>query len=297
MPTSFIALLDDISSTLENVTSMTKVTTKTTLTVISDDIAVSAGQVEGAFPPHKEIDVVFKIAKASLKNKALLVPLALLISSYAAFTIPFILIICGTYLCYEGAKNIYNSQNKENKTEPQIEQLNAASSELGRIKKSIRLDMLLSIEIMALALSTVAGYPIIDQAITLTIIALMIVFIVYGTVLFLLRLDDAGISLLKDKRPAPLAKAKRRIGKFLLNLAPKLMRAIAIIGTTALLLVGGGIFTHNIEALANGLKEVQIIKESLVIATIADILAGLIAGTIVLFVKQVITNLRDLYRN
>ena len=248
MATSLLMLLDDIASVLDDVATMTKVAAKQTAGVLGDDLALNAKQVTGV-DPTRELAVVWAVAKGSAVNKAILVPAALLISWLVPWAIPPLLIVGGAFLCYEGAEKILHAlahRGAHGGGHDAVHPPAATGGETERTKigGAIRTDFILSAEIMAIALSEVSANPILTQAITLAIVAIAITAGVYGVVALIVKADDVGLHL--AKRDAALARA---IGRGLVKGVPVVMRALAVIGTAAMIWVGGGILVHGMETL------------------------------------------------
>lgn len=233
---SLLTLLDDIASTLDDVAVMTKIAAKKTIGVVGDDLAVNAEQVTGS-TADRELPIVLKVATGSLINKAILVPLALLISAVAPWLIAPMLIIGGAYLSFEGVEKVLdffqhkNHQHTDNQT--------ATFNEKERIKGAIRTDFVLSTEIIVIALGVISG-SLLEKTMALTIIAILMTVGVYGVVACIVKIDDVGLWLIK-KPTAPL----RLIGKSLVSIMPYLMKSLTVIGTIAMLMVGGSILLHN----------------------------------------------------
>jgi predicted DNA repair protein MutK len=250
--TSLIALIDDIATILDDVAVMTKVAAKKTAGVLGDDLALNAQQVTGV-SAEREIPVVWAVAKGSLKNKAILVPAAILISLFLPWAITPLLMIGGAYLCFEGAEKLVHKfiHSKEEINEHHAAELNAVKDlnvdlvefEKKKIKGAIRTDFILSAEIIAITLGTTADASLLTQAAVLTVIALVMTIGVYGLVGGLVKIDDLGLHLFQAEGASSL---KRNIGSMLLSLAPKLMKFLSIAGTIAMFLVGGGILVHGI---------------------------------------------------
>lgn len=242
---SLLTLIDDIASLLDDVSLMTKMAAKKTAGVLGDDLALNAQQVSGV-KADREIPVVWKVAKGSFINKAILVPLALLISAFAPWAITPLLMIGGAYLCYEGFEKVYHSlmhrkgAEAEEKAELDTSE-DVAVYEQRKIKGAIRTDFVLSAEIIAITLGTVAGATFSQQVIVLCGIAIVMTVGVYGIVAGIVKLDDLGFYLAR-KRSA-LAQS---LGRGIVSAAPYLMKTLSVVGTLAMFMVGGGILTHGL---------------------------------------------------
>ena len=249
---SFFALLDDIATLLDDVALMSKAATKKTAGVLSDDLALNANQVSGV-NPDRELPVVWAVAKGSLLNKVILVPIALLISFFIPWLIPPLLMIGGAYLCFEGMEKVWSiffhaPEEKQRKKERRQAETKEAllAVEQQKIKGAIRTDFILSAEIIVISLEVMQQYTVLKQCIALSIVAIGITVAVYGIVALIVKVDDLGIYLKTlGKKWASL------IGQALLWFAPQLMKALSFFGTIAMFLVGGGIWFHAIEVLHN----------------------------------------------
>ncbi len=244
---SLLALLDDIASVLDDVALMTKAASKKTAGVLGDDIALNAQQVSGVVA-KRELPVVWAVAKGSLWNKLILVPLALAISAFLPVAITPLLMLGGIYLCYEGVEKILHSLFHANdrahldRPSPDAEPSRpAATPEQAKIKGAIRTDFILSAEIIAITLGTVATAEFMTQAVVVAAIALIMTVGVYGFVACVVKLDDLGLYL-SQRQVGALAAT----GRGILRMAPYLMKGLSIVGTIAMFLVGGGILAHGL---------------------------------------------------
>jgi predicted DNA repair protein MutK len=264
MPTgSLLALLDDVTSILDDVSAMTKVAAQKTAGVLGDDLALNAQQVSGV-KAERELPVVFAVARGSLVNKAILVPSALAVSAFVPFLVTPLLMLGGVYLCFEGAEKIAHKlfhgapqQDKgaevaANSVEEQaVHDLSAhaepdgetdhVASEKEKVRGAIRTDFILSAEIVTIALGTVAEEPFLTRLLVLSGIGLVMTVGVYGFVACIVKLDDVGLYLARSP-----SKLRRGFGLGLVHLAPYLMRVLTVVGTVAMFLVGGGILGHGI---------------------------------------------------
>lgn len=242
---SFFALLDDIAALLDDISLMSKVAAKKTASVLSDDLAVNAEQVTG-MKADRELPVVWAVFKGSLVNKAILVPCALLLSAFLPWLIKWLLMAGGVYLCYEGFEAIkdklFGGSHKveagDVKPLPKTKE-ELAAYEKRKTKGAIRTDFILSAEITIITLNVVSSAPLLQQIITLIFISVAMTVGVYGLVAGIVRLDDAGLALLKSKSERGIGAVLRKIGGVLVASAPVLMKALSWIGTVAMFLVGG----------------------------------------------------------
>lgn len=294
---SLFTLLDDISTLLDDVATMTKVATQKTAGVLGDDLALNAEQVTGV-AAERELPVVWAVFKGSAKNKLVIVPAALAISAVAPWAITPILMLGGAFLCFEGFEKVthkllhrhedeeVHAQRKQALADPAVDMV---AFEKERIRGAIRTDFVLSAEIIAIALGTVAAAPFITRVGVLTAIATIVTVGVYGLVAGIVKLDDVGMAL--RRRASAGAKA---LGGAILRAAPYLMKALSIAGTVAMFLVGGGILVHGIAPLhhwAQGLEGGGGVMGWLGPMLINGI-TGLVAGGILLAVVSLVQRLR-----
>lgn len=237
MATSLLALLDDIATTLDDIAAMTKVATKKTAGVLGDDLAVNAEQVAGV-AADRELPVVWAVAVGSLKNKAILVPAALIVSGLAPWAVAPLLMVGGAFLCFEAAEKVLEKFFHKHQQAPSDTQV---VNEAEKIKGAVRTDFILSAEIIVISLGTVADQSLFRQAMVLVGISLVMTVGVYGFVAAIVKLDDVGLYLSRTK-----LSVQRATGRFLLWFAPYLMRGLGIAGTVAMFLVGGGILAHQL---------------------------------------------------
>ena len=275
MTGGFFALLDDISVLLDDTAAMTKVAAKNTAGVLGDDLAVNAEKASG-FNASREIPVLWAITKGSLLNKLMILPVAFLLSAYASWLIVPILLLGATYLSFEGAEKVWEwivgAQHPEQQahTAPQTPE-ELLSAEKAKISSAVRTDFILSIEIVVIALGAVTGQPLLNQIIAVSIVALLATVGVYGIVTLLVRLDDIGLGIIKRSAPDGLG---ARFGQLLVAALPRIVKFLSIVGVIAMLLVGGGIFIHNIAYLHHLFAHWPILS--------AELVVGWIIGTIVL---------------
>lgn len=291
---SLLALLDDIAAVLDDVAVMTKLATKKTAGVLGDDLALNAQQVAGV-RAERELPVVWAVARGSLLNKLILVPAALAISAFMPVLITPLLMLGGVFLCYEGVEKLahrfLHAQPEEAAHRAQHvqalvdESVDLLALEREKIRGAIRTDFILSAEIIAITLGTVAEASFGLQATVLSSIALLMTVGVYGLVAGIVKLDDAGLHL--SRRPQPAFAA---LGRGLLALAPVLMKFLSIAGTAAMFLVGGGILTHGVAALHHlAAAAAQAVTGwpmgavlAVVVPLLVDALTGIVAGALAL---------------
>ncbi|MFA7554256.1 MAG: DUF808 domain-containing protein [Spongiibacteraceae bacterium] len=273
-----LALLDDIATLLDDVAVLTKVAAKKTAGVLGDDLALNAEQVSGV-KAERELPVVWAVAKGSALNKLILVPVALAMSAFAPWLITPFLMLGGTYLCYEGFEKIAHKllHSAADDTEAHRQILAAAQDpvvdivafERKKVKGAIRTDLVLSAEVVVIALGTVQHQPFQQQVVVVSLIAAVITVGVYGTVAGIVKLDDAGLYLMQSQTANMWGQFKRWFGRGLLAACPYLMKTLTVAGTAAMFLVGGGIILHGFPA-AHGVIE-QILTWTEQTAIIASI--------------------------
>jgi len=246
--------LDDVAAiaklaaaSLDDVTAAAGKAGSKAVGVVVDDAAVTPGYAMG-FTPERELPIVWKIALGSLRNKFLfLLPGALLLSAFAPWAVTPILMLGGAYLCFEATEKIFEAIAKTAGDEddtPHVEELAQSSAEVEaqKVAGAIRTDLILSGEIMAIALATVADRPFAIQAGALVVVSLALTAAVYGVVGLIVKMDDVGVHL--AKRGSALS---RGIGRGLVKSMPHLMQGLSVVGTAAMLWVGGGIIVHGLE--------------------------------------------------
>ncbi len=252
MPTGLVALLDDVAAiakvaaaSLDDIGAAAARAGTKSAGVVIDDAAVTPTYVTG-FHPSRELPMIWKIAKGSIKNKLLfLLPAAVLLGQFAPFLIPVILIIGGLFLCYEAAEKVLEWLHIDESTkhdEPAIVEGEGREEEM--TAGAIRTDFILSAEIMAIALSEVTDEVWWQQGIILALIGVVITVVVYGAVAIIVKMDDVGLHLATEKDGALAS-----FGRGLVNFMPKLLTAISIIGTLAMAWVGGGLLVQSVAEL------------------------------------------------
>lgn len=247
---SLLALLDDIATNLDDIAAMTKIAAKKTSGVLGDDLALNAEQVSG-IAAHRELPVVWAVAKGSFVNKLILIPAALAISQFVPWLITPLLMLGGAYLCFEGFEKVYEKFfHKHDPATVEVAETGHTSLEeleKEKIKGAVKTDFVLSAEIIVITMGTVATEGLARQAAVLSGIGLLMTVGVYGLVGLIVKLDDIGLYLVTKKRSEILVS----VGKGLIKSVPYLMKFLGIAGTIAMFLVGGGIITHGIPPLAH----------------------------------------------
>ncbi|MCH2229278.1 MAG: DUF808 domain-containing protein [Crocinitomicaceae bacterium] len=285
MASGFFALLDDIAALMDDVLAMTKVATKKTAGILADDLAVNAEKASG-FVSSRELPVLWAITKGSFLNKIIILPAAFLLSAFLPQAIIPILLFGGAYLGYEGIHKIQDYISRKNNTQRIEEMINLSAEEVllkekKKIKSAIFIDFILSIEIIILALGTVINEPLKIQIFVVSIIAVMATIAVYGLVALLVRMDDAGYSLIASSKG--VAGFKKSLGSGLVTILPFIIKALGYIGTLAMILVAGGIYHHNIHFIHDIFHSWP--------SLLADFTIGLTVGLIAFLMVKLIMNL------
>ena len=298
---SLLVLLDDIALVLDDVSVMAKVAAKKTAGVLGDDLALNAQQVTG-IRAERELPVVWAVFKGSVRNKVILVPAALAISALAPWAVTPLLMAGGAYLCFEGVEKLaHKFLHKAEDDADHAQQVQALSDpavdlvafEQDKIKGAIRTDFILSAEIIVITLGTVAAAGMGQRVAVLVGISLLMTAGVYGLVGAIVKLDDLGLYLSRKAESW-----KQSLGGLLLAAAPRLMKTLAVVGTAAMFMVGGGILVHGlppvhhaIEHVAQSLPAVPVLPW--VVSTLCEVLVGIACGAVVLAVVEGVGKLRQ----
>lgn len=290
MASGFFALLDDIAALMDDVAVMTKVTTKKTAGILGDDLAVNAEKASG-FVSSRELPVLWAITKGSFINKLIILPLAFLLSAFLPKVVTIILVLGGVYLAFEGAEKIYEffvPHTHESEIEATEDTSEAAILEVEKkkIKSAIVTDFILSVEIVIIALGTVVEESLLFQVLVVSFVAIIATVGVYGIVALIVRMDDLGLRLVA------LGGTKKDflsvIGNGLVQALPRVIKALSVIGTIALLLVAGGIFVHNIDFLHHILESWP--------GFIKDFVVGLGVGFLALLLYKIVKWIIGLFK-
>ena len=265
--------MDDIAALMDDVALASKVATKKTAGILGDDLAVNAEKATG-FVSSRELPVLWAITKGSFINKLIIVPLAFILNVIYPPAIIFVLLLGGIYLAFEGAEKILHWILHRNDHAPAPAHVGeiadeSEAAEKAKVNSAISTDFILSVEIVIIALGTVLDKPLITQIITVSIVALIATVGVYGLVALIVRMDDVGYKLIESSKGKGVG---AKIGQFLVNLLPKIIRCLSVVGTIALILVAGGIFTHNIHYLHELWPQIP--------AMLKDAAVGIVVGII-----------------
>lgn len=298
MSSSLLALIDDIATILDDVAILSKVAAQKTAGVLGDDLALNAQQVAGV-TADRELPVVWAVCKGSLVNKLILVPAALLISIFIPWAVTPLLMVGGAYLCFEGfeklAHKFLHSPAEDQAHADELLQalanpaVDLLALERDKVKGAIRTDFVLSAEIIAITLGTVQNSPWLTQLAVLSAIAVAMTFGVYGFVAGIVKIDDAGLYLSRRTGPSVWLGAQQSLGRALLGAAPWLMKTLAVVGTAAMFLVGGGILVHGLGPLHHAVQALLAqwggggldYLVQAVLPLVLDALTGVVAGALV----------------
>ncbi|MFD0929371.1 DUF808 domain-containing protein [Methylophilus glucosoxydans] len=279
---SLLALLDDITTMLDDVSVMSQLAAKKTAGVLGDDLALNAQQVTG-IAAKRELPVVWAVARGSLLNKLILVPAALLISAFLPWLITPLLMLGGAFLCFEGFEKVWHKLRHDKHSDTSEQAIHAAMQqpetdlvalEQEKIKGAVRTDFILSAEIIVIALGVVADAAITQRILVLSLIAVVMTLGVYGLVALIVKMDDIGLWLMQRSGYHLLASAARKTGWGMVQTVPYLMRLLSIVGTAAMFLVGGGILAHGTPPLH------ALIEQSPQWTLLWNALIGILAGAI-----------------
>ena len=287
MASGFFVLLDDIGVLMDDVLVMSKISAKKTAGILADDLAVNAEKASG-FSSSRELPVLWAITKGSFLNKLIILPFVFLLSAFLPSAILVVLVAGGAYLAFEGVEKIADYFSPDNiasvipKSEPLSKQA-LFNLETKKIKSAVLTDFILSIEIIIIALGTVANESIGMKLAVVTIVSMVATAGVYGMVGFIVRMDDLGYKLVK------LSKGRKNslyfIGMGLVNALPLVIKTLSVVGTVALLLVSGGIFVHNVSFFHHFLEGIP--------SMLKDLIIGVSVGTLTLFVVKLFKKIYD----
>jgi predicted DNA repair protein MutK len=262
MASGLLALLDDVAAlvkvsaaSLDDVPTQVAKTTGKVSGIVIDDTAVTPKYVVG-LDPSRELSIIYRIAKKSLVNKLLILsPAALILGLFAPWIIQPVLMLGGAYLCFEGYEKVHSMFSKHHHDDPgeEMKVITPEELEKERIKGAVRTDMILSAEIVAITYATVAEKTLLTQIAVMVCVAIFITVAVYGFVGLIVKADDFGVHLAKDKNPVNI----RRIGRGIVKFMPSFLKILGYIGTAAMLWVGAEIIAHGIPFLHHGLQGIE----------------------------------------
>ncbi len=285
----FFALLDDIATLMDDVSIMTKVAAKKTAGVLGDDLAVGAEKASD-FRASRELPVIWAITKGSFLNKLIILPFVFLMSAFIPQLIVPILLLGGIYLSFEGVEKIIHTFFYRHHESIDFSEIDTEEEmmkvEKSKIKSTIITDFILSLEIIMITLGTVKEEELMIQILVVTIIAIAVTIGVYGLVALMVRMDDAGFKMINIsvKKKGFSKHVFSGIGKGLVWTLPKLIQLLAIVGTLAMLLVGGGLFVHNISQIHDFFHSIPII--------VTELIMGLVVGFVAFALLAIIKKIR-----
>lgn len=250
MASGFFAILDDIAALMDDVAVTSKIATQKTAGILGDDLAVNAEKATG-FMSSREIPVLWAITKGSFINKLIILPVVFLLNWLYQPAINYVLILGGFYLAFEGVEKIieflfHRKREGHEVIQEDEKEESAEDSEKAKVKSAITTDFILSIEIVIIALGTVLeeSHPFITQILVTSLVAFIATVGVYGIVALIVRMDDAGFKLIKKSKGKGFF---AKLGQFLVDALPWIIKGLGIIGTVALIMVAGQIFAHRVE--------------------------------------------------
>lgn len=292
MASGFFAILDDIAALMDDVAMTSKLATKKTAGILGDDLAVNAEKATG-FLSSREIPVLWAITKGSFVNKLIILPVVFLLNWLYPPAIKMALIIGGFYLAYEGVEKIIEYFFHRAKDAAQVVAESTLDesdehSEKAKVKSAIKTDFILSLEIVIIALGTAMEkeHPLVTQILSVTFVAIIATIGVYGIVALIVRMDDAGFYLMRRSDDKSFLSS---LGGLLIKALPFVIKALAVLGTIALILVSGGIFLHNIDYLHH------LIPHSIP-SVLAEFATGIVFGLVTVLVMTVFKKLKSNFK-
>ncbi|GAB2547171.1 DUF808 domain-containing protein [Rufibacter soli] len=305
MASGLLALLDDIAAlvkvsaaSLDDVPTQVAKTTGKVSGIVIDDTAVTPKYVVG-LDPSRELAIIYQIAKKSVINKLVfLAPAALLLGFFAPWAITPILMMGGSYLCFEGYEKVHSLLSKHphdhNENSADIEVTTPEELEKERVDSAVRTDLILSSEIMAIAYSTVADKPITNQIVVMASVAIFITAAVYGFVGLIVKADDIGVHMAQEKYHA----ATRKVGRGIVKFMPHFLTILGYVGTAAMLWVGAEIIAHGLPFLHHPLESLEhslsgIPALAWIVKVIVLALGGLVLG---FFIDKIVRLVRPMFK-
>ncbi len=270
MASGFFALLDDISTLMDDIAATTKTATQKTVGILGDDLAINAKNASG-FISSREIPILIAITKGSFINKLILLPIVFLLSAFIPQAITPLLVLGGAYLAFEGVEKIYEYIFHPHSEDSKSSKPNKKYDEKSKIKSAIRTDFILSIEIVIMALGSVKDSPLYIQLPVVALVSFIATIGVYGIVTIIVRMDDFGIKLIEmdNNKNRHLKKA----GVFLIRSMPVVIKVLSYLGTIAMILVSGSIYLHNIRFIHDTFSLLPVI--------ISEFIVGIVVGIVI----------------
>lgn len=290
MASGIFLVLDDIAVLLDDTAAMSKVAAKKTAAILGDDLAVNAEKATG-FTASRELPVIWAITQGSLINKMIILPVAFALSTFAPWMIVPILLFGGAYLSFEGTEKVFEWIIGREEHEVVAQVVSAPKEiverEKEKIQSAVRTDFILSIEIIVIALGTVMDQTLPMRLVVVSFIAILATVGVYGLVALLVRMDDVGFFLIERAKSMKgfMRHSTQVSGNILVASLPKIIRLLGVVGTFAMLLVGGGMFVHNIEAVHHTVCFLP--------KMVGELVVGLLVGALLLAVVHPIQLVRQ----
>ena len=302
MAGGLLALLDDVAliarqaaASVDDIAGMTAKTSTKAAGVVIDDAAVTPQYVSGV-TPSRELPMIWRITKGSLRNKLVFIlPIALLLNAFAPWALTPILMLGGAYLVFEGAEKIVHKLSSDGDEQAEQAANKSEQDEDNLVNSAIRTDLILSTEIMVISLDEVKDQPVWMEAVVLIAVGVFLTVAVYGAVALLVKIDDIGRGMI-ERGNAP------KLGRGLVKAMPYVLSAIGVIGTIAMLWVGGHLIVRGLdevfgwhwphEIIARGQEAVGGGALGWMVETGISMIVGLIVGFIVLGVVQLVKKLR-----
>ncbi|WP_018478859.1 DUF808 domain-containing protein [Pontibacter roseus] len=306
MASGLLALLDDVSAlvkvsaaSLDDVPTQVAKTTSKVSGIVIDDTAVTPKYVVG-LDPKRELSIIYQIAKKSLLNKLLLLsPAALILGFFAPWAIPPILMLGGAFLCFEGYEKVHSMFSKSHAdagetTGEGMEVITPEELEKQRVTGAVRTDLILSAEIVAITYATVADTPLLNQIVVMLAVGIFITVAVYGFVGLIVKADDIGVHMAKDRFHPQVQKLGRGIVKFM----PKFLKILSYVGTAAMLWVGAEIIAHGIPFTSHALDNLEhSLADVPVLGWLAKVLVSAVGGLILGFlIERIVVLVRRLFK-
>ena len=292
------ALVKVSAASLDDVPTQVAKTTGKVSGIVIDDTAVTPKYVVGR-DPKRELAIIYQITKKSLINKLIFLgPAALALGYFAPAVIPYLLMVGGAFLCFEGYEKVHSLFSKHDQDDPQAEEkmkvITPEELEKERVGSAVRTDFILSAEIMAIAYATVADSPLVTQIVVLLTVGIFITLAVYGFVGLIVKADDIGVHFAQEKYHP----TTRKIGRGIVKSMPKFLTILGYVGTAAMLWVGAEIITHRLpfmhhplESLEHAFSDVPALGWLVKVVLMA--LGGVVLG---FFIEKIVTLVRRIFK-
>ena len=309
MAGGLVALLDDIAAlaklaaaSVDDVGAAAGRASAKAAGVVVDDTAVTPRYVHGV-AADRELPIVKRIAVGSIRNKLLIIlPVALLLSEFIPWLLTPILMLGGTYLCFEGAEKVWEKLAHHDTGHDAPAAVEGPEAEAKVVRGAVRTDLILSAEIMVIALNDVASEPLLTRALVLVVVAVLVTALVYGVVALIVKMDDVGLLLTQRE-----SERAQRVGHALVRAMPKVLATLSTVGVVAMLWVGGHILlvgadelgwhapydvVHHLEEIVHDATGALGGVLGWVTNTIGSAVAGMLVGAVVVAVVEVVRRVR-----